>query len=272
MDPNTPYYYALSTIAQCAAALAALIGFFGLWQLDRMRDIMREDEDEMISAVLRIFNRAGDLIPIRGRAHFRQRAHELVKGLRSAPSSWVIEGTTLNEPPAKQIIEATLEPTLTHYDALAGRQRRLMCTLSRFLRRTLMILALAIIALAIARALSAWVLTRWILWVLIILASVSLYRSTASVVREAARSTRALLILTTLLALASPALAGPVRCTTYEERTLGRLQTLCDDGTRAVSTWSSTLQRWDTTITASPRQTCTGQLNPRTRQVEVRCR
>jgi hypothetical protein len=47
-----------------------------------------------------------------------------------------------------------------------------------------------------------------------------------------------------LLILASPALAGPVRCTTYdEEKTLGRLQTLCADGTRAVSTWSPTRQR-----------------------------
>ena len=38
-----------------------------------------------------------------------------------------------------------------------------------------------------------------------------------------------------LLALASPALAGPVRCTTYEEKTLGRLQTLCDDGVRCAN-------------------------------------
>jgi hypothetical protein len=44
-----------------------------------------------------------------------------------------------------------------------------------------------------------------------------------------------------LLALATPALAGSTRCTTYAEKTLGRLQTLCDDGTRAVSTWSPTL-------------------------------
>jgi hypothetical protein len=36
MDP-TALYYALSTIAQCAAALAALIGFLGLWRLDRLR-------------------------------------------------------------------------------------------------------------------------------------------------------------------------------------------------------------------------------------------
>jgi hypothetical protein len=37
MDP-THLLYALSTIAQCAAALAALIGFLGLWQLDRLRE------------------------------------------------------------------------------------------------------------------------------------------------------------------------------------------------------------------------------------------
>ena len=44
------------------------------------------------------------------------------------------------------------------------------------------------------------------------------------------------------------------------------------DGTRSTSTYNKTLERWDTTITQSPRKTCTGQMNPRTRQVEVRCR
>jgi hypothetical protein len=63
-----------------------------------------------------------------------------------------------------------------------------------------------------------------------------------------------------LLALATPALAGSTRCTTYEEKTLGRLQTLCDDGTRAVSTWSPTLQRWDTTVTPPPGRRCIGRL------------
>jgi hypothetical protein len=42
-----------------------------------------------------------------------------------------------------------------------------------------------------------------------------------------------------------------VRCTTYEEKTLGR---------------------WDTTVTPPPGQRCTGQMNPKTRQVEVWCR
>jgi hypothetical protein len=46
------------------------------------------------------------------------------------------------------------------------------------------------------------------------------------------------------------------RCTTYEEPTLGRLQTLCTDGTRAVSPWSRTLQPWQTTITPPLGTTC----------------
>jgi hypothetical protein len=75
-----------------------------------------------------------------------------------------------------------------------------------------------------------------------------------------------------LLALASPVLAGPVRCTTYEGKPLGCLQTICSDGSRAVSTWSPTLQRWETTITESPKTSRTGHMNSRTQQVEGRCR
>jgi hypothetical protein len=51
------------------------------------------------------------------------------------------------------------------------------------------------------------------------------------------------LLAVVLLALVSPALAGAVRCTTYEEQTLGRLHTVCDDSTRAVSTYNRTLNR-----------------------------
>jgi hypothetical protein len=53
---------------------------------------------------------------------------------------------------------------------------------------------------------------------------------------------------------------------------LSRLQTLCDDGTRAVSTWSPTLQGWETTVTLPPGKTCTSRTDPRTRQVGVRYR
>jgi hypothetical protein len=68
---------------------------------------------------------------------------------------------------------------------------------------------------------------------------------------------RRLWALVLLLALASPtwaatpALAAP-HCLTYEEKTLGRLQTLCADGTRVVSTYNRTLERWDTTLTPPP--------------------
>ena len=79
------------------------------------------------------------------------------------------------------------------------------------------------------------------------------------------------LAMLVLLLLTTPTWAA-TRRTTYEEKTLGRLQTVCTDGTRSTSTYNKTLERWDTTITQSPRKTCTGQMNPRTRQVEVRCR
>jgi hypothetical protein len=36
------------------------------------------------------------------------------------------------------------------------------------------------------------------------------------------------LLLVAFLLLVRPALAGTPRCTTYQEQTLGRLQTLCD--------------------------------------------
>jgi hypothetical protein len=43
---DTALYYAPNTIAQCAAALAALIGFQGMWRLDRLHDEERLAEDE----------------------------------------------------------------------------------------------------------------------------------------------------------------------------------------------------------------------------------
>jgi hypothetical protein len=82
----------------------------------------------------------------------------------------------------------------------------------------------------------------------------------------------ALTLAVLLLALVSPALAGSVRGQTYEERTMNQLYTVCSDGTRAVSTWSPTLGRWDTTVMPPPGQRCTGQLNPITRQWVGRCR
>jgi hypothetical protein len=255
MDP-TALYYALSTIAQCAAALAALIGFLGLWRLDRLRE-----ESVTVEQALRAVLRAiGINAPLTREA--------VVTTARDRVERWRSSGQRQGNVQA----EEQLEPLLARWRAIPGDQERVMGVLQRFLRRTLVILAFAIIGLVFADALNAWVVTALVARLFSIFAGYRLWRDTASVVREAARSIRSLVIIAVLLALASPALAGPVRCTTSEEKTLGRLQTLCADGTRAVSTWSPTLQRWDTTITASPRQTCTGQMNPRTRQWEGRCR
>jgi hypothetical protein len=83
------------------------------------------------------------------------------------------------------------------------------------------------------------------------------------------------LILTVLaLAWALPALAAtPTRCSTYEEKSLGRWQTLCSDGTRATSYWNQTLGRWETTVQPAPgaRRACTTQMHPQMQHVEVRC-
>jgi len=59
------------------------------------------------------------------------------------------------------------------------------------------------------------------------------------------------LVLVAFLLLVRPAWSA-TRCTTYEEQTLDRLQTLCDDGTLAVSTYNKTLECWDTTVTPLP--------------------
>jgi hypothetical protein len=49
------------------------------------------------------------------------------------------------------------------------------------------------------------------------------------------RSSFIIASLVGLFLLASPGLGAAVNCTTYEEKTLGRWQTLCSDGTRATS-------------------------------------
>jgi hypothetical protein len=66
------------------------------------------------------------------------------------------------------------------------------------------------------------------------------------------------LLIVAFVLLVRPAMAETTHGTTYEEKTLGRLQTVCDDGTRTVSTWNQTLERWDTIVTLPPGKTCTG--------------
>jgi hypothetical protein len=75
------------------------------------------------------------------------------------------------------------------------------------------------------------------------------------------------------LVWAMPVRAGaPVRCITYEEKTLNRWQTICNDGTRATSYWNGAL-RWETTVQPAPasRRSCTTQRHPQTKDLDVHC-
>src|SRR5919198_3830976 len=83
------------------------------------------------------------------------------------------------------------------------------------------------------------------------------------------RFAHALFTLALLLGLASPGLTGEVRCTTSQNTILNRLETLCDDGTRATSYWNTILERWETTVQPAPstRQACTARVNPLTNAV-----
>jgi hypothetical protein len=76
-----------------------------------------------------------------------------------------------------------------------------------------------------------------------------------------------------LFALASHGLGAALTCTTYQEKTLGRLQTRCSDGTRATSYWNGTLERWETTVRPAPgaRRSCTTRMHPQMKHVEIRC-
>jgi hypothetical protein len=117
MDP-TALYYALSTIAQCAAALAALIGFLGMWRLDRLQ--------EEQSRILQLFQevQGGFLVEdlIRhGTEYYVQRAKE-----RAKP-------------------ESALARAVERYDALLGTQRLLLWVLRGFLVVTLIILGAAVV-------------------------------------------------------------------------------------------------------------------------------
>jgi hypothetical protein len=94
------------------------------------------------------------------------------------------------------------------------------------------------------------------------------------IVRRRGRLPRWSLFALLGLALANSTFAGTVHCTTYEEKTLQRWHTICDDGTRAASRYNTVLDRWETTITMSPRgrRTCTAHPNPFTNMVDVHCR
>lgn len=142
---NTALYYALSTIAQVAAALAELIGSLGVRRLDRLRDEERGGENEAIAEVLQLSNIGPDSIPFRGRAYFLQKARELVEEPTRAGAYASLSGEQAMDEPKAQRVNTTLRPRLETYGAVRHMQHRLLWVLRGFLVVTLMILGAAVV-------------------------------------------------------------------------------------------------------------------------------
>jgi hypothetical protein len=122
--------YALSTIAQCAAALAALIGFFGLWRQDRLRERMNI-------------------------------ADRVIDGLRSDRADLVYRHFAPGSRDRRYFeqlssLEQRLQEANKHLTAVQIEQQQLMDVLVRFLIGTLALLAVAIVLLAFADRLHTW--------------------------------------------------------------------------------------------------------------------
>lgn len=107
---DTAFYYALSTIAQCAAAL---IGFLGLWRLDRLRD-----EDTQMEQTLR-----GLIILITSKPPLRMTKEFVLERCRRI--------VTTPQPEPEEQSKPQIEPRLTRWEALPGKQRWLMYVLSK---------------------------------------------------------------------------------------------------------------------------------------------
>ncbi len=162
-------YYALSTIAQCGAALAALIGFFGLWRLDRLRDQQ--------AALERYLRR---LLVDRGFSEPDTMALPIARIIQATRS--VADGTWSH--PGAPEVRAKCQRIVPQWGDLQGQQRRLMVVLISFLLGTLVLLAAAIVGIACVKQLEN---LTWPLW-LVYVASVWLAGAPVYVVWQAARS------------------------------------------------------------------------------------
>jgi hypothetical protein len=145
---STALYYALSTIAQYAAALAALIGFFGLWQLDRLR----KEREQVEKGVLGKFATMG-MVESLCDASTERRFEEAQKFLDSHPQSNSHRQT-----------QGEMRPLVQYWRTLTRTQAWMMGALSAFLVVTLVvILTPAIIGLVFVNELRAWGWTPWLL-------------------------------------------------------------------------------------------------------------
>jgi Flp pilus assembly protein TadB len=158
----TALYYALSTIAQCAAALAALIGFLGLWRQDRLRERLNAvDQDIERLSKERMNLIFGHIAPgSRDHAYLERLSH----------------------------FDQHIQEANTHRADVQAEQRRLMDVLVRFLIGTLTLLVVAVVGLAFAEGLHIWV---WPMRAVLVIASLWLGAAPAYVVLHAAGRARA---------------------------------------------------------------------------------
>lgn len=144
-------YYALSTIAQVAAALAALVGFLGLWRLDRLRDERSQTEQRIAELLLRL---APETYQRYGGSFLVEQARFFATSVQSDSKG--------DYTPA---MESRFKRLFARLDALPGEQRRLMCMLIVFLIVTLgVILAPAIAGIVHVEWLKTRAWTPWLLY------------------------------------------------------------------------------------------------------------
>jgi hypothetical protein len=145
----------------------------------------------VIAAVLQLFNRSPNEIPLRGRAYFLQEAR-----------NFVVDPTRAVDELKMQRGDASIRPRVETYDALRRTQRPLLCVLDVFLVVTLLILGAAVIGFQYIPKLTTCAWTTWLLRI----AGGWLVVGPSIVIFTAARLPRAIVMLAFLL-LASPALA-----------------------------------------------------------------
>jgi hypothetical protein len=147
MKDETALYYALSTIAQCAAALAALLGFFGLQALERLR----QEEDQAERRLRELFLHGP---PYYSESTFSSSSRE---GLTSAVRHKLSDPDSLAR--MDKITDRFLGIMVEDLETIADKRQQLMDVLVIFLLGTLAVLVIAIGLIPFAEALYPWVWT-----------------------------------------------------------------------------------------------------------------
>jgi hypothetical protein len=185
MDQNI-IYYALSTIAQCAAALAALVGFLGMWRLDRLQ----EEYGQAVRDVGWLLASA----PVSDSHVTNITVHTLHHDIIIQAAEQFVTKHRDSQDDTLRSFALKIEANLKRWKVIPSEQQRLMCVLRIFLAVVLTILVIAVVGIPFVAALRTWPRT---LTILIMLASLVLGVGPFYVMLEAAHTIRALPVLVT---------------------------------------------------------------------------